>query len=52
MEARRTNETVRAAFARSILTGEEVALPSGTIVTWEVIPQLENIQLPPPVTIN
>lgn len=51
LETRRINETVRAAFARSILTGEEVALPSGTVVTWEAIPQLENMQLPPPLAI-
>jgi hypothetical protein len=50
VQARRINPSVRTAFARSILSGEQVALPSGTVVTWELIPEEEGVQLPPPLT--
>jgi hypothetical protein len=49
VQSRRINEAVRTAFARSILTGEEVTLRSGTLVTWERIPDSESAQLPPPL---
>lgn len=38
------------AFARSILTGEDVVLPSGSIVEWERIPVFEASKLPPPLS--
>lgn len=47
---RKVNQQVRAAFARSILTGENVTLPSGTIVYWEKIPDSDATKLPPPIS--
>ena len=46
---RKVNPQVRAAFARSILTGESVTLPSGTVVFWEKIPESDATKLPPPL---
>lgn len=37
------------AFARSILSGEAVVLPSGMVVGWEAVPLPEACQLPPPL---
>lgn len=51
VQNRRINPIVRAAFVRSIRTGEKVELPSGTVVTWETIPEVDNIQLPPPIAV-
>jgi hypothetical protein len=47
---RRVNATVVGAFARSILTGDEVTLPSGTVVSWEPVPVVEAAKLPPPLS--
>lgn len=47
---RKVNQQVRVAFALSILNGENVALPSGTLVFWEKIPDFDAIQLPPPLS--
>lgn len=48
--SRKVNPQVRAAFVRSILTGENVTLPSGTVVSWEKIPESEAAKLPPPLS--
>lgn len=48
--SRKVNARVRADFARSIVTGENVTLPSGAVVTWEKIPQPDSARLPPPLT--
>ena len=37
------------AFARSILTGEDVSLRNGDVITWELIPKQQAYQLPPPL---
>ncbi|WP_141837850.1 hypothetical protein [Herbaspirillum sp. SJZ107] len=37
------------AFARSILTGEDVVLLNSSIVEWEMIPVSEASKLPPPL---
>lgn len=46
---RKVNAEVVQAFVHSILTGEDVLLRSGTVVSWERIPDAEASRLPPPV---
>lgn len=50
--SRKVNEDVVRQFAASILTGAPVILPSGKEITWEVIPEPEAYQLPPPIPVN
>jgi hypothetical protein len=47
--SRRVNNAVVQLFAVSILTGQDVELPSGAVVTWEPIPESEAAKLPPPL---
>lgn len=49
IQARSPNPLVVEAFESSIRTGEPVQLQSGTVVTWEPIPEVEASQLPPPL---
>lgn len=49
VKARRVNASVVKSFAESILTGQEVVLPNGTVVGWERIPEAEAAGLPPPL---
>jgi hypothetical protein len=46
---RRIDPDVVRAFARSILSGEDVMLRSGSVVTWERLPSAEAAKLPPPL---
>lgn len=46
---RAPNLTLVAEFAQSILSGEPVVLPSGTVVEWEPLSLVEASQLPPPL---
>lgn len=46
---RNVNTSVVQAFSQSIHTGADVELPSGAIVSWEVIPPAEASRLPPPL---
>jgi hypothetical protein len=47
--ARVVDPSVVNAFADSILSGDPVTLPDGGVVNWELIPESEAIQLPPPL---
>jgi hypothetical protein len=47
---RKVNAAVVQAFSRSIRTGEDVELPSGSVITWERIPSAEASKLPPPLS--
>lgn len=51
IQGRQPNVAVVESFARSILSGQEVQLPSGTVVTWERIPIAEAAGLPPPLDV-
>ena len=46
---RAPDEAVVRAFARSIISGEPVTLPSGKVVQWEALLPSEASQLPPPL---
>ena len=43
------NPVTVAAFVHGIYTGQDVVLPSGTVVTWEPIPAEDAARLPPPL---
>lgn len=44
---RKVNAEVVQAFVQSIRSGEDVVLPSGAVITWEMIPASEASKLPP-----
>lgn len=46
---RRVSTDVVEMFCNSILTGQDVQLPHGVVVTWERIPDAEAASLPPPL---
>jgi hypothetical protein len=46
---RTVNAEVVEMFSNSILTGQDVELPSGVVVTWERIPAADAAGLPPPL---
>lgn len=46
ISGRSPREDVITAFIESMSTGQEVELPSGTLVQWERIPESESSQLP------
>ena len=49
VQQRKVNQQTVDAFARSILSREDVLLRNGNIVTWELIPESQAQQLPPPL---
>jgi hypothetical protein len=48
LDARNPREEIVLAFINSIQSGLPVELPSGIIVTWEIIPNSKSSLLPPP----
>lgn len=52
VQARQPNRAIVESFARSILSGHDVELPSGTVVTWEQVPTAEAVGLPPPLAVG
>lgn len=49
VQRRKVNPQTVDAFARSILSGEDVLLKNDSVVTWELIPESQAQQLPPPL---
>lgn len=50
VRGRRVNTAVVQAFVQSIRSGAGVVLPSGVVVSWELIPAAEASKLPPPLS--